>query len=448
MTETRFRRKFVVSTSTTTTTTRLFFLAALLLVSCLPIVSGQSCIDNLEDIYEKESFVTDTSFPRLYVVCPRRIYEIGSLDFDGSLIQPKGNTMGTVSPPLPLRPNMTIRCGDQGSRENLCWLKGGDLHADGTKIRGISDETLENVRIEGFVFIGAREHVLMANKPGSITFRDCEFREITNSSAPIMLDYYDATDPSSELVATFLDCEFKENRYFGMGSQSALIYGNSDQNRIEVESSLFENNDMVWNNTRPDTHSYIIESLGPVVVKKSCFLDNFVGASDVVVFGNAFHQDLNFVRNSSGALCPFAAVFETVDQFDAFTPRCISSASIACNRYVTSSPTLSPSEGPTESPRPSDAPSSTPTISDSPTITPVPTGVPSVSPSGVPTKEGTTRSPSEEPSEEPLDFFWPTILLTEAPASAAVATSLSLGRLCVVLAVATFVAMLSSCLVL
>ena len=30
-----------------------------------------------------------------------------------------------------------------------------------------------------------------------------------NSQVPIMLDYYDASKPSTELVTTFLDCEFR-----------------------------------------------------------------------------------------------------------------------------------------------------------------------------------------------------------------------------------------------
>ena len=80
---------------------------------------------------------------------------------------------------------------------------------DGTKALGIKDETLENVQIEGFVFMGAREHSLLANKPGSITFRDCEFRDFTNSSAPIMLDYFDASNPTKELVTSFFGCDFR-----------------------------------------------------------------------------------------------------------------------------------------------------------------------------------------------------------------------------------------------
>ena len=135
-----------------------------------------------------------------------------------------------------------------------------------------------------------------------------------------------------------------------MGSQSALIYGNGAQNRIKIERTVFENNDMVWNNTRPDTHSYIVESLGPVELLQSCFEDNLVGSSDVAVFGSTFKNELNFVSNSSGVLCPFSSVFETMDQFQSFKPTCMEATSKACARFVTASPTASPSSSPTEMP--------------------------------------------------------------------------------------------------
>lgn len=146
----------------------------LLLLIDLPIrVSAQSCYDDFYDIYQQESIVTDTSFPRLYTVCPRRIYEMATLDFNANVKEP---TTSGVMPPLPIRANMTIRCGDLGTRDGMCWLAGGDIQMDGTAIRGINDATVEGVRIEGFVFIGARKHSLWVTKPGSITFKDCEWR--------------------------------------------------------------------------------------------------------------------------------------------------------------------------------------------------------------------------------------------------------------------------------
>lgn len=199
--------KSSIGHSSATMGTRFGFLLTILCFFFLPsATTGQSCIDDLNIIYQKEAFYPDPSFPRLYIVCPRHIFDIGKLDFNGNLIEPPNVK---VHPPIPLRPNMTIRCGDDGSRGNLCWLRGGDLHLDGTKVLGIKDDTLENVVLEGFTFMGAREHALLAHKPGSVTFKDCEFRDFTKSAAPIMLDYYDASAPSKELVATFFKCDFK-----------------------------------------------------------------------------------------------------------------------------------------------------------------------------------------------------------------------------------------------
>ncbi|KAG7374296.1 hypothetical protein IV203_013391 [Nitzschia inconspicua] len=373
-------------------------------------VVAQSCFDNFYDIYQRESIVTDTTFPRLYTVCPRTIYEIATLDFNGNIKEP---VESGVQPPLPLRANMTIRCGDLGARDSLCWLAGGDIHMDGTAVRGINDETVEGVSIEGFVFIGARRHSLWATKPGDITFKDCEWREFVSSQVPIMLDYYDANSPSSKLVATFEDCEFKDNRYFGMGSMNSLIYGNSAQNTIIVKQSLFQYNDMIINNTRPDTHSFIIESLGPTSVENSCFQDNLVGASDIVVFGSSFESSTNHASNSSGSLCSFSSVFQNIQQFDAFTPDCVEATSDACARYVTGPPSIAPSEGPTAVA--SDAPSFSPT--NGPTITPYPTGLASDSPSLSPSTLGDVVASSESP----VEFTFPD---TSVPAAGSTLSSI------------------------
>jgi hypothetical protein len=84
---------------------------------------------------------------------------------------------------------MTIRCGDTGVRDNLCWLWEGDLHVDATPFRGISDNSVEGVRLEGIVFIDARKYSTWATKPGDITFSDCEWRvrRIRRLSVPQLL---------------------------------------------------------------------------------------------------------------------------------------------------------------------------------------------------------------------------------------------------------------------
>jgi len=147
-----------------------FALAFLTGAAVLAPSGAQFCVEDIETIYTEEALVSDTSKRRTYVLCPRRIFQMGTLDYSYNL---QGFD---VNPPLPIRPNMTIKCGDTGSRDNLCWIADGDVHVDATSIRGITDKTVEGVQIEGIVFIGSRKYSTWALKPGDITFTDCEWR--------------------------------------------------------------------------------------------------------------------------------------------------------------------------------------------------------------------------------------------------------------------------------
>jgi hypothetical protein len=140
-------------------------------------------------------------------LCPNKLYEIGYLDFNHNL---RKNQAG--GPPLPLRSNMKIQCGDDGKRENLCWLTDGDIQVDGTAIRGLNDERLDNVEIVGLVFMNSIKHSLWVTKPGSITFKDCEWKDHTRSRGPVMLDYFDSYS-SDELVVTLEDCHFHVRQF-------------------------------------------------------------------------------------------------------------------------------------------------------------------------------------------------------------------------------------------
>jgi hypothetical protein len=66
---------------------------------------------------------------------------------------------------------------------------------------------------------------------------------------PILLDYFDPSSSTSALNVTIQQCEFLENRYYGVPAQAALIVGNSKQNRLLLTDSNFTRNDMVFNNT-------------------------------------------------------------------------------------------------------------------------------------------------------------------------------------------------------
>jgi hypothetical protein len=141
------------------------------------IVQGQSCISDFREIYDQEAQVNDTGVARHYVLCPNQIFVVGKLDFNNHVRLGSGvEGDPAINPPLPLRPNMTIRCGDDGSLANMCWIVDGDLQLDGTAMRNITDPSLDNILIEGLTFMSSSKHSLLATKPGAITFQDCEWK--------------------------------------------------------------------------------------------------------------------------------------------------------------------------------------------------------------------------------------------------------------------------------
>lgn len=131
-------------------------------------LEAQQCMLTLNAITVAESLVGEnTNETRVYTLCPNTIYNVGFLNFDREFFRGQS--------PLPLRPNMLIRCGENGSRENGCIINGGDLQVDGTSKFGVSDESIQNVIIRGLTFRNASMHNAWLQKPGDVQFQDCLF---------------------------------------------------------------------------------------------------------------------------------------------------------------------------------------------------------------------------------------------------------------------------------
>ena len=64
----------------------------------------------------------------------------------------------------------------------------------------------------------------------------------------MLLDWYDGTT-DTQLQVSMENCLFIGNQYAGMGSNTALIYANSNQNVLDIRKTVFEDNDMNHNNT-------------------------------------------------------------------------------------------------------------------------------------------------------------------------------------------------------
>lgn len=144
----------------------------LLLSSISWLVGGQTendpCQPTMNSLVFRETYVQDFGVDRIYKLCPNTRYEIGNLDFNYRI--QNGHDM------MPLRPNLHVKCGDSGSRDDRCFVNGGDIQIDGTGYYGVEQDTVENVIIEGITFFNVSKYMVWINKPGSVVFKDCEFR--------------------------------------------------------------------------------------------------------------------------------------------------------------------------------------------------------------------------------------------------------------------------------
>jgi hypothetical protein len=139
-------------------------------------VRGQTttagCLYTMEQLITEEEAVTDYSVTREYVFCEGRSFVIGSVDINNQFVE-----VTDTHRFFPVRPNMHVRCGETGARENSCILLGGDVQVDGTNFFGVGNNLdLTNVVFEGFTFAGASKYSVYATKPGDITFIDCEWK--------------------------------------------------------------------------------------------------------------------------------------------------------------------------------------------------------------------------------------------------------------------------------
>jgi hypothetical protein len=141
---------------------------ALLCVLFLDVASAQDCLATTNALTVQEALVNDVTQQRTYSLCPNTTYNIGYFDYSYNVVD--GQDM------LQLRPNMHVKCGSHGLKENNCILQGGSVQVDGTSRYGVAQVTLQNVVLEGLTFVNASEHLVLLNKPGQVTFRNCEFR--------------------------------------------------------------------------------------------------------------------------------------------------------------------------------------------------------------------------------------------------------------------------------
>ena len=218
------KTKAVILSYRTVMMVAIWCLSCFFLIFVVTTIHAQGCIKDFQEIQDRETKVVNSINPRRYIVCANTIINIGDLDFNNNLRIPKPfkkdsnatNDATTVfNPPLPLRPNMNIRCGDDGSKNNQCVITGGHLQIDGTSTRGITDSTVNNIIIEGFIFEGATKSSMLVDKPGNLLFRNCEWRVRYNCHILLadLCVYWNWFQQSDTKVYDFLVIHFQNVAY-------------------------------------------------------------------------------------------------------------------------------------------------------------------------------------------------------------------------------------------
>ena len=125
------------------------------------------CYTDLDELFERDHAVEDTSVLRTYILCENTEFIMGRNNENGP------GFVGGFGPLSP-RANAIYKCGKSGSSENNCVLIDGTFQL--VSFGNSFDEEQNNVVYQGITFeSGFQGGLLMAN-PGDITFKDCILR--------------------------------------------------------------------------------------------------------------------------------------------------------------------------------------------------------------------------------------------------------------------------------
>lgn len=91
------------------------FTAVLLFAKCFEGMAT-SCLPDL-DAVATAMLVTDPEETTTLILCPDTVYQVGDFGPDGTIIN--------GGPPIALRENFHLKCGDSGESANNCLVTGG-----------------------------------------------------------------------------------------------------------------------------------------------------------------------------------------------------------------------------------------------------------------------------------------------------------------------------------
>lgn len=105
---------------------------------------------------------------KVYKLCPRTTYTIGSQGLDGQCCF--GGEFSLVA----AQPNILYQCGDNGNVEDNCVLTGGDIQFIDTPT--VNFGASDNIKVVGLTFQDSVNRTLVLDNAGDVTFTNCLFR--------------------------------------------------------------------------------------------------------------------------------------------------------------------------------------------------------------------------------------------------------------------------------
>jgi len=135
------------------------------LTTSVVTTTPEGCYTSLDDIFEVISDDDKLFQKKRFVICPGTVMDVGFL-VPGVGIE-KGQS------PLIPRSNTEFLCGEDGSSENNCVIRGGDFGVIVVPVFFRQDLSVNNVLIKGFTFVGQVQYAAFLASQGDITFEDC-----------------------------------------------------------------------------------------------------------------------------------------------------------------------------------------------------------------------------------------------------------------------------------
>lgn len=127
------------------------------------------CETSLNDIFQNEKSLEDSSYVRTYILCPGKTYSIGSLDATTA------NSLDTSVPLVFGRTNIHVVCGVDGKSSNNCVLEGGSTQLQVMNAFEGALASVDNSLVQGVTFTQGLDINIVIDAPCTLVIKKCIF---------------------------------------------------------------------------------------------------------------------------------------------------------------------------------------------------------------------------------------------------------------------------------